>query len=200
MSIEPYARSVWYKEVDTALHKLLKEKIYYLDSTRQVAKIEPLFHVNDKDLNSLFANTNIKLPTVIIKKIGEQFDLRRYDPKPIIVSTEGSKATQEESAKPYILRYQLDFVASYQTDIDYITRTWLSAIPKRSDLEVIDIGGTLRKCYMLQSTPLIPFSALVSGENTLYRSVMTYDVWVELDEGLTEVINLATDINILNKP
>lgn len=200
MALVPYSRSVWYKEVDIALHRLLKERIYYLDSTKQLARIEPVFHVNDKDLDSLFADTNIKLPTVIIKKIGQQFDLKRYDPKPVIVSKGQGIATQEDSAKPYTLKYQLDFVASYQADIDYITRTWLSAIPKRSDLEVIDTGGTLRKCYMLQSTPLIPFSALVSGENTLYRSVVVYDIRVELDEGLVSDTNIVTKVNILNKP
>lgn len=187
-----HQRSVWYEEVDTALYHLIKNTVCYKTETGEIKFVEPRFSMDEEDLKKT------SLPTVLIRNTGEQFDLYRYDPTPIQigdVDTENHQIEVEESAKPYTLHYQLDFLARYKVDINDILRSWYNAIPKRFLLDVKDSEGTDRKCYMLQVSPSTTLNKSY-GENTVYRTCIKYDIKVELDEGRSSNVYVTTKINL----
>lgn len=193
--MQVYSRSVWFRQVDEALYELLSNILTYRDSHGVIVNVIPCFPKDTPDLKK------VKLPTVVIKKTSSYFDLDRYDPNPVITKlSEGShSATTEESAKPYTLKYQLDFLCKYQEDLDDISRIWLSRIPKRYMLDVFDTSGTPRQCYMVQTSPPISIGGSHTGDIPLYRLVVTYDIKVELDEGVENTTNIVTSVTFNQK-
>lgn len=185
-----YQRNVWYEEVDTALYNLITKTVFYKTENGEIKFVEPRFSMDEEDINKM------SLPTVLIRSLGEEFDLYRYDPTPTRLEIVGdNKITLEDSAKPYTLKYQLDFLSRYRVDMNDILRSWYNKVPKRFLLDVKDTEGTERKCYMLQVRPSSTLNRTY-GENTLYRTIIQYDIKVEIDEGTTYEVNVASSVNL----
>ena len=186
-----YDRSVWIEEVDKGLYDLIKKVVHYPDLNNTPISVTPTFPLANTDLE------DIQLPTVIIKHIGEKFDMDRYDPNNtlITVSTSATKVTREELAKPYTLNYQLDFLSEYKEDMNSMLKYWHSFVGKRYMLPVVNAEGKEMTCYMVLVKDPTTLNQQ-KGDIKLYRTVMLYDIKVELDMGATTETNIVTGLNL----
>lgn len=188
-----YNRSVWIEQVDLGLKNLISKVVKYENAEGVITPVTPTFPLLDMDLNE------IELPTVLIRNLGYTFDMKRYDPNNtnIVVrtSSETNTATLESLAKPYTIHYQLDFLSEYKEDMNYMTMMWNSIIDKRHMLPVQDLNGESRLSYMhLVKDPQILNKE--SGDNKLFRTVMLYDIKVELDIGEETTRYIASKIDV----
>lgn len=186
-----YDRSVWIEEVDRGLFELIQQVVRYPDLNNTPISVTPIFPLANTDLD------DIKLPTVLIKHMGESFDMERYDPNNtlVTVSTTATTITREELAKPYTLNYQLDFLSEYKEDMNCMLKYWHSLVGKRYMLPVKNAEGKDTKCYMyLVTAPTVLNQN--KGELVLYRTVMTYNIKVELDMGQTIEKDIVTGVNL----
>lgn len=188
-----YDRSVWLEEVDKALVDLITSTLTYIDGEGNTKSIVPSFPLNSTDFNEL------SLPTVVIKHLGQQFDMYRYDSNhtQIVTSYDMDKSTMtfEESAKPYTLNYQLEFITEYKEDMNRMLKYWQNFIPKRYMLPVTDCEGGKRECYMLLVKPPVTLDQQ-KGDIKIYRTVFVYDIKVELDMGVANTTNIVKGINL----
>lgn len=186
-----YDRSVWIEEVDRGFYELIKKVVKYPDCDNILMSVTPTFPLDNTDIK------DITLPTVIIKQIGEKFDMERYDPNNnlVTISTSNTKVVREELAKPYTLNYQLDFLSEYKEDMNCMTKYWNGLIGKRYMLPVTNAEGKPMKCYMTRvGTPKTMNQE--SGDLKLFRTVFTYDVKVEIDLGISTESDLVTGVNL----
>lgn len=188
-----YDRSVWVEQVDRGLYNLITKLVKYPDYNGIPLSLNPCFTLEDADLNK------IELPTVMIRHLGYTFDNARYDHNnmEVLISTDADLgvATKEAVAKPYTLHYQLDFLSEYREDMNYMTRCWNSVVGKRYLLPVTTVDGNPRVSYMhLVKDPTVLNQE--KGDNKMFRTVMLYDIKVELDMGVTSTTPIATQVDI----
>lgn len=183
-----YNRSVWWREVDTALFNLISSTVYYVkDEKKQY--IQPfIYPVNSN------SKRKVSFPTVYIRHLGEVLDYYRYDDNPQLVKLDSDtgQAIYENSAMPYTLQYQIDFLAEEQYILNDITRSWEAKIPKRFMLDVKDMSGEDRQCFTLRNVSS-PVHLYKEGETRLFRLCVTLDVRVELDEGTQYIKNVVVE-------
>lgn len=188
-----YDRSVWLQEVDQGLFNLIKSIVTYPDFNGTPIPVEPIFPLDSADLKDL------ELPTVIVRHLGESFDMDRYDPNntEIIVgyNEEKTVAYMENLAKPYILQYQLDFVSEYKEDMNHMLKMWHGNMDKRHNLSVMTSEGVSTTSYMYLVQPPKTLNQQ-KGDKKLYRTVFLYNIKVELDLGTTKEHKVATNVNV----
>ena len=188
-----YDRSVWLQEVDQGLYDLITSVVTYPDENGLSIPVEPIFPLDSADLKDL------ELPTVIIRHLGETFDMDRYDPNhtEIVVgyNEEKTVAYLENMAKPYILQYQLDFVSEYKEDMNQMLKMWHGNIDKRHNLSVSTTEGVETTSYMYLVQPPKTLNQQ-KGDKKLYRTVFLYNIKVELDLGKTREQKVAVNVNV----
>lgn len=171
--------NVWFEEVDTGFVKEIKNTVKYIDEN---GVKKPVKNVVVRKPEEDF---KIEVfPCVSVYNLDYKHDPLRYDPQPVMVrkSSGGSVfATMEESAISFNLNYQIDFWARYQTDMNLMTRTWLSAHFRQFNLPVVDDGGVERTCNVLATGGIVKSDLLLNKER-LYHSIYKCVVWVELDD------------------
>ena len=171
------AGSVWLKEVDTALLKLIPTIVKYYDENDEL--VSPAVMVRNPEGTYKIE----EFPSVSIFNYNQVFASERYDREEVLTKRdiERKVAVLEKSALPYYLYYQIDFWAKYQEDINEMTRRWLGFIPRNFVLEVKDTEGNIRHCNM----ELVDFANAdyVKGDERIFHRVYSYRIWVELDEG-----------------
>ena len=169
--------NVWFEEVDTGLIKEIKNTVEYKNSNGVLVPIENVIVRKPEEDFKIE-----KFPCVSIYNLDYKFDPMRYDAEPVKVGEdiETKKAIMEESAVAFNLIYQLDFWAEYIDDMNTMTRTWLMKHFRSFNLNVIDDGGTKRSCncYMSEKPKK---SDLVLNKQRLYHTIISYCIWVELD-------------------
>lgn len=186
-----YDRSVWVEEVDRGLYNLIKQIVKYPDYNNTPIDVTPTFPLDATDIK------DIELPTVIIKHIGETFDMDRYDPNNtlVTVSTTQTKVIREDLAKPYNLNYQLDFISEYKEDMNMMTKYWSAIVGKRYMLPVTTVDGQPMTCYMYLVKPPSVMNQQ-KGDLALFRTIMLYDIKVELDLGVSTESDIVTGVNL----
>lgn len=186
-----YDRSVWIEEVDRGLFNLIKEIVKYPDYNNTPIGVTPTFPLDDTDIR------DITLPTVMIKHVGEKFDMDRYDPNNtlVTVSTTNTKVIREELAKPYTLNYQLDFLSEYKEDMNCMTKYWSGHIGKRYMLPVVNAEGTPMRCYMTMVGSPTTLNQQ-TGQLSLFRTIMLYDIKVEIDLGVSTESDIVQGVNL----
>lgn len=171
------AGSVWLKEVDTALLKLIPTIVKYYDENDELVSSAVMVR-NPEGTYKIE-----EFPSVSIFNYNQVFASERYDREEVLTKRdiERKVAVLEKSALPYYLYYQIDFWAKYQEDINEMTRRWLGFIPRNFVLEVKDTEGNIRHCNM----ELVDFANAdyVKGDERIFHRVYSYRIWVELDEG-----------------
>lgn len=169
--------NVWFEEVDTGLIKEIKNTVEYKNANGVLVPIENVIVRKPEEDFKIE-----KFPCVSIYNLDYKFDPMRYDAEPVKVGEdiETKKAIMEESAVAFNLIYQLDFWAEYIDDMNTMTRTWLMKHFRSFNLNVIDDGGTKRSCncYMSEKPKK---SDLVLNKQRLYHTIISYCIWVELD-------------------
>ena len=171
--------NVWFEQVDIGLLNEIKNTVRVKNSKGVLVPLE------DKALIVRKPEEDFKFevfPCVSIYNTNSKFDAVRYSPDPIVVErnlTE-STATMEDTAVPYELFYQIDFWAQYQEDMNQMTMSWLAKHFRQFNLTVTDDGGTVRSCNCLISGQPTK-SDLVLNKERLFHSIISYRIWVELD-------------------
>ena len=186
--------NVWFEEVNIGLLKELKDTIRIKDANGVLVALQ------DKALIVRKPEEDFKLevfPCVSIYNLSYRHEPFRYNPAPIKVGEdiENKIVVLEDPAIPFDLTYQIDFWAKYQSDMDTMTRTWLTKHFRQFNLTVIDDGGTERTCNCLAQGSIVK-SDLVLNKERLFHSIIKLQIWVELDDETRYNKSMVIDRNI----
>lgn len=174
----PTSESVWFEQVDTALIKHIQESVRLLNASKVLTPVPVKVRKPDEDFKIE------EYPCITIYNLYSMRDEVRYCPDDVVVSRDTTKNTliKEKPAIPYSLYYQIDFWARKQSQMNDMTRLWLGHHPDRCfNLPVKDISGNDRSCFVLMTDDLKK-SDFLSGIQRTFHSMLTYRVWVEIDE------------------
>ena len=171
--------NVWFEEVNIGLLKELKDTIRIKNAKGALVALDDRALIIRKPEEDFKSEV---FPCVSIYNLDYKHEPIRYNPAPIVVKKDEvtKLVTLEEPATPFSLTYQIDFWAKYQTDMDYMTRTWLMKHFRQFNLPVVDDGGISRTCNCLIQGNVVKSDLLQGGER-LFHSIIKYQIWVELD-------------------
>lgn len=183
--------NVWFEEVDRGLLAEIRNSVKYLDDKGLIVPIrEDMVFVRDPETEF----TEEVFPCITFTNINDMFNPKRYHFGDVKVGEDesGKQAIMEKTAIPYDLTYQIDFWARYREDINTMTRTWLVNHARQFNLSVIDDGGNERTCNVLMKEGLKE-SNLLAEQKRLYHSIVSYTIWVELDDEVRYNKGMVTD-------
>lgn len=183
--------NVWFEEVEKGLKEEILNTVKYLTT---MGTIEP---VTDKMVFVRDPEEDLReeqIPCVTIAHIFNRFDARRYNPNPVIMgkNEEENLLSMQDSAVPFNLTYQIDFWSRYKEDINTMTRTWLMKHFRQFNLKVIDDGGVERSSNVLLNESM-KSSDLIKNQKRLFHSVISYVIWVELDDEVGYNVHMVAD-------
>ena len=186
--------NVWFEEVNTGLLKEIKDTVRVKNANGVLVELE------DKALIVRKPEEDFKIevfPCVSIYNLTYKHDPLRYNPAPVKVGEDkvNKLVILEDPAVPFNLSYQIDFWADYQTDMDCMTRTWLSKHFRQFNLKVIDDGGVERSCNCLTQGSVVKSDLVLNGKR-LFHSVIKLQIWVELDNETRYNKPMVVDSNI----
>ena len=171
--------NVWFEEVNIGLLKELKDTIRIKNANGVLVALEDKALVVRKPEEDFKFET---FPCVSIYNKDYKHDSLRYNPAPVKVGEDNinHQVILEDPATPFVLSYQIDFWARYQSDIDMMTRTWLLKHFRQFNLKVVDDGGVERSVNCMMSGSVTK-SDLVLDKERLFHTIINYQIWVELD-------------------
>lgn len=186
--------NVWSEEVERGLKQEILNTVFYLTDTGIKAPLtEDMVFVRDpeEDLREE------QIPCVTITPLYNRFDARRYNPNPVIMSRndEENLLTMQDSAVPFNLFYQIDFWSRYKEDINLMTSTWLRKHFRQFNLRVVDDGGTERSSNVIVNESLRE-SDLLKNQKRLFHSIISYVIWVELDDEVGYNVHMVAERNL----
>lgn len=186
--------NVWSEEVERGLKQEILDTVFYLTDTGIKAPLtEDMVFVRDpeEDLREE------QIPCVTITPLYNRFDARRYNPNPVIMSRndEENLLTMQDSAVPFNLFYQIDFWSRYKEDINLMTSTWLRKHFRQFNLKVVDDGGTERSSNVIVNESLRE-SDLLKNQKRLFHSIISYVIWVELDDEVGYNVHMVAERNL----
>lgn len=186
--------NVWSEEVERGLKQEILNTVFYLTDTGIKAPLtEDMVFVRDpeEDLREE------QIPCVTITPLYNRFDARRYNPNPVIMSRndEENLLTMQDSAVPFNLFYQIDFWSRYKEDINLMTSTWLRNHFRQFNLKVVDDGGTERSSNVIVNESLRE-SDLLKNQKRLFHSIISYVIWVELDDEVGYNVHMVAERNL----
>lgn len=186
--------NVWFEEVEKGLKEEILNTVFYLSPTGIKTNVtEDMVFVRDpeEDLREE------QIPCVTITPLFNRFDPRRYNPNPVIMSKneEENLLTMQDSAVPFNLTYQLDFWSRYKEDINLMTGSWLKKHFRQFNLRVIDDGGTERYSNVLLNESMRE-SDLLKNQKRLFHSLISYVIWVELDDEVGYNVHMVAERNL----
>lgn len=186
--------NVWSEEVERGLKQEILNTVFYLTDTGIKAPLtEDMVFVRDpeEDLREE------QIPCVTITPLYNRFDARRYNPNPVIMSRndEENLLTMQDSAVPFNLFYQIDFWSRYKVDINLMTSTWLRKHFRQFNLKVVDDGGTERSSNVIVNESLRE-SDLLKNQKRLFHSIISYVIWVELDDEVGYNVHMVAERNL----
>lgn len=186
------SKSVWFEEVDTALLKKIQSVVKVRDSDGSLVPVPVSVRKPEEDFKIE------QYPCMTIYNMYSQFDkIRSDDNIEVVVDRDFDKHTMtlERPAQPYNLYYQIDFWSKYQLDMNQMTRTWLASTGRDFNLDVLDMSGEKRSSFVLM-TDSLKKSDLLSGNERIYHSMISYRIYVELDEEIRREESMTSSIDI----
>lgn len=185
------SESVWFEQVDTALLQFIKQHITVAGDTVDCRVRKP-----DEDFKKE------DYPIVSIYNMYSQRDDFRRCPNnvPVRIDKESKTLIVEKPCLPYNLFYQIDFWSMMQAHMNEMLFRWVTATDGGRDfnLPVIDTGGISRSCYCMCRDDFKK-SDLVTGNNRIFHSFITYRIYVELDENIQTTEPLITEVKVSTK-
>lgn len=183
--------NVWYEEVERGLKEEILKTVKYLSTAGTIELVtSDMVFVRDpeEDLREEL------IPCVTITPLFDRFDPKRYNPNPVIMSRneEENMLEMQDSAVSFNLYYQIDFWSRYREDMNVMTRTWLKGHFRQFNLTVIDDGGVERSSNVLLNEQM-KSSDLLKNQTRLFHSIISYVIWVELDDELGYNVNMVAD-------
>lgn len=184
------SESVWFEQVDIALIDYIRSIVKLKDSNGILKPVPVKIRKPDEDFKIE------EYPSITLYNLYSVRDEVRYFPDSIVVDRDftRNKLIEEKGAIPYNLFYQLDFWSRQQSDMNDMTRIWLGNHPDKSfNLPVKDMAGNDRDSFVLQTDDLRKSDFLTEHDRT-FHSVLTYRVWVEIDEKIRVEKDMITEI------
>lgn len=182
------SESVWFEQVDIALVNYIKGIIRLPNEYTALVPVPVKIRKPDEDFKIE------EYPCVTIYNLYSVRDEVRYFPDSVVVSRdhEHHKLIEEKGAIPYNLFYQIDFWARQQSQMNDMTRLWLGHHPDKSfNLPVRDMSHNQRDCFVMMVDDLRKSDFLTNNQRT-FHSVLTYKVWVEIDERIRTERDMVT--------
>lgn len=187
------SETVWFEQVDTALLKHIRGIVKIANSFGDPTTIPVKIRKPDEDFKIE------EYPCITVYNLYSSRDEFRYYPDMVVVEKdiENKKIIEEKGAIPYNLFYQIDFWSRSQSQMNEMTRQWLGHHPDKSfNLPVKDVSGNDRDCFVIVTEDLKKSDVLTS-DNRIFHSFITYKIWVEIDERIRSEGNLVTEISIV---
>lgn len=184
------SESVWFEQVDTALINYIKGIVKLPNDSGILTPVPVKIRKPDEDFKIE------EYPCITLYNLYSVRDEVRYFPDTVIVDRDipNHKLIEEKSAIPYSLFYQIDFWSRQQSQMNDMTRLWLGYHPDRCfNLPVKDLSGNNRESFVLMTDDLKKSDFLTDTQRT-FHSVLTYKVWVEIDERIRTEGYLVTSI------
>ena len=185
------SESVWFEQVDTALINYIKGIVKLPNSNGVLTPVPVKVRKPDEDFKIE------EYPCITLYNLYSLRDEVRYYPDTVVVEKDPDRhrIIEEKSAIPYSLFYQIDFWARSQSQMNDMTRLWLGHHPDRSfNLPVKDLSGNDRSSFVSMTDDLKK-SDFLAGTQRTFHSVLTYKVWVEIDERIRTEGYLVTEIS-----
>lgn len=185
--------TIWSEEVYTGLKNEVMKYVKKRTATGVV-------NLNDKEVLIRKPEEEFKpesYPCVSLYITNQDPNKVRYnkDPKMVSLDKENSVAVMQDSPVPFDMTVNIDFWSKSQTDMDLMTKDWLSRHFRQFNLPVRDSGGNERTCNCLRKGGIVK-SDLVKNAQRLYHSIISYTIWVEIDEEVRYNASVTTKINI----
>lgn len=184
------SESVWFEQVDTALVEYIQSIVKLQGKNGIPIPIPVKIRKADEDFKIE------EYPCITLYNLYSARDEIRYCPDSVVVQRDEvrNKLIEEKCAIPYSLFYQIDFWSRQQADMNDMTRLWLGYHPDRCfNLPVKDLSGQNRNSFVLMTDDLKKSDFLTETKRT-FHSVLTYRVWVEIDEKIRVENDMVTVI------
>lgn len=184
------SESVWFEQVDTALINYIKGIVKLPNSNGVLTPVPVKIRKPDEDFKIE------EYPCITLYNLYSVRDEERYFPDTVVVERDfdNHRLIEEKSAIPYSLFYQIDFWSRQQSKMNDMTRMWLGHHPDKCfNLPVKDLSGNNRDSFVLMTDDLKKSDFLTDTKRT-FHSVLTYKVWVEIDERIRTEGYLITEI------
>lgn len=188
------SESVWFEQVDTALIRYLKDVVKIPNRAGEIISVPVEVRKPDPDFK-------IEVyPSITIYNLYDRYSVKRQGHRINVVSRniEKSRLVTERCSVPYDLYYQIDFWSQTITDMNNMSRKWLSTVPRFFNLSVKDMSNNVRSVFVLK-TDDFKKSNYISENQRCFHSYVTYKVQVELDENIRETIPMVTEIQVNDK-
>ena len=187
------SESVWFEQVDTALVNFIKSKIVLTNDSGLRYAVPTTVRKPDEDFKVE------RYPSITVYNTSSRFAEERYDRESKILerNAENIQVILEEPALPYDLFYNIDFWAKTQTEMNEMTRQWLSKVKKYFNLTVRDMSGVPRDCFVLQRGDLTK-GDFISGYERTFHSIIVYRISVELDERTQTITPMVIEPTTVN--
>lgn len=183
-----FSESVWFEQVDTALIDYIRGIVKLPNANGILTPVPVKVRKPDEDFKIE------EYPCITLYNLYSIRDEVRYCPDMTVVERNFDNNTMvlEKSAIPYSLYYQIDFWSLLQSQMNDMTRMWLGHHPDKGfNLPVKDLSGTPRDSFVLMTDDLKKSDFLTDNKRT-FHSVLTYRVWVEIDEKIRVVESMVT--------
>lgn len=184
------SESVWFEQVDTALINYIKGIVKLPNINGVLTPVPVKIRKPDEDFKIE------EYPCITLYNLYSVRDEERYFPDTVVVERDfdNHRLIEEKSAIPYSLFYQIDFWSRQQSQMNDMTRMWLGHHPDKCfNLPVKDLSGNNRDSFVLMTDDLKKSDFLTDTKRT-FHSVLTYKVWVEIDERIRTEGYLITEI------
>jgi len=184
----PVSESVWFEQVDIALIQYIQSIVKLKNKSGVLVPVPVKIRKADEDFKIE------EYPCITLYNLYSKRDEVRYCPDSVVVERDEArnKLIEEKCAIPYSLFYQFDFWARQQSDMNDMTRLWLGYHPDRCfNLPVKDLSGQDRNSFVLMTDDLKKSDFLTDTKRT-FHSVLTYRVWVEIDEKIRVENDMVT--------
>jgi hypothetical protein len=182
------SETVWFEQIDSALLAFIKSHVF-IDN----ASVKAVVRKPDDDFNEE------EYPVVTVYNLYDRFSRERYSPEPLEISRDPdhNRIVMEKSALPYDLYYQIDFWATRQVDMNEMTRQWRNATGLYFNLDVVDMSGISRSCFVLSRNDFNKSDLMQNGKR-LFHSFGTYRIYTEIDEREQTLEPMVTETLIVN--
>lgn len=184
------SESVWFEQVDTALISYINGIVKLPNTNGILTPVPVKIRKPDEDFKIE------EYPCITLYNLYSVRDGVRFFPDKVVVERDHvrNKLIEERGAIPYSLYYQLDFWSTKQSHMNDMTRMWLGHHPDKSfNLPVKDLSGQNRSSFVLMVSDLVKSDSLTDNNRT-FHSVLTYRVWVEIDERIRNESDMITGI------
>lgn len=173
--------TIWNEEIERGLKAFLQSFMLYSRGEHEGEPIKVIVRKPDDDFYEE------EYPVIFIQQIQESFSTVRYDPtqKQVGRTEDGTKNITIDAPLPFDLAYQIDFYALYQTDINEMTRVFLSKTHggRYFNLDVLDREEKPWNVFALRrGRGVMTRRDVINSTTRLFHTLISYQIRAQIDE------------------